>query len=161
MGKKWKVVDGHPNYEVSRMGQVRNIRTGNILAPYDDGSGYLRVKLDGENCRLHILVAVAHVPNPDPETKNIVNHKRGKKHDCRASQLEWVTQAENIQHAWDTGLCKRKRRRKVVVVTCKDCQYYSHCLESSREYPCKDFKKKEGETSWRQKKTLKTGSRPI
>ena len=78
MGKKWKVVDGHPNYEVSRMGQVRNIRTGNILAPYDDGSGYLRVKLDGENCRLHILVAVAHIPNPDPETKNIVNHKRGK-----------------------------------------------------------------------------------
>lgn len=74
------------------MGQVRNIRTGNILAPYDDGSGYLRVKLDGENCRLHILVAVAHIPNPDPETKNIVNHKRGKKHDCRASQLEWVTQ---------------------------------------------------------------------
>lgn len=111
LGQKWKVVDGHPNYEVSRMGQVRNIRTGNILAPYDDGSGYLRVKLDGENCRLHILVAVAHVPNPDPETKNIVNHKRGKKHDCRASQLEWVTQAENIQHAWDTGLCKRKGRK--------------------------------------------------
>lgn len=109
MGKKWKVVDGHPNYEVSKMGQVRNIRTGNILAPYDDGSGYLRVKLDGENCRLHILVAVAHVPNPEPETKNIVNHKRGKKHDCRASQLEWVTQAENIQHAWDTGLCRRKK----------------------------------------------------
>lgn len=50
---------------------------------------------------------------PDPETKNVVNHKKGKKHDCRASQLEWVTQAENIQHAWDTGLCKRKDRKKV------------------------------------------------
>lgn len=78
LGKKWKVINSHPNYEVSKMGQVRNIRTGNILAPYDDGSGYLRVKLDGKNCRLHILVAVAHVPNPDPETKNVVNHKQGK-----------------------------------------------------------------------------------
>lgn len=115
MGKKWKVINGHPNYEVSTMGQVRNIRTGNILTPYDDGSGYLRVKLDGDNCRLHILVAVAHVPNPDPETKNVVNHKRGKKHDCRASQLEWVTQSENIQHAWDTRLCKRKRRKRVKI----------------------------------------------
>jgi hypothetical protein len=113
MGKKWKVIEDHPNYEVSTMGQVRNISTGKLLTPYDDHSGYLRVKLDGVNCRLHILVAVAHIPNYDPE-RNIVNHKKGKKHDCRASQLEWVTQAENIQHAWNTGLCKRKRvTRKV------------------------------------------------
>ena len=79
MGKKWKVVDGHPNYEVSRMGQVRNIRTGSILAPYDDGSGYLRVKLDGKNCRLHILVAVAHVPNPDPDSKEHCESQAGQK----------------------------------------------------------------------------------
>ena len=108
-------------------GQVRNIRTGNILTPYDDGNGYLRVKLDGENCRLHILVAVAHVPNPDPETKNIVNHKKGKKHDCRASQLEWVTQAENIQHAWDTGLCKRKRKKGGGEGECRTKKYLCVC----------------------------------
>lgn len=29
-------------------------------------------------------------------------------------------------------------------VTCKDCRECSHCMESSREYPCTDFKKKEG-----------------
>lgn len=61
------------------MGEIRNKATGKMLQPYDDGKGYLRVKLDGENCRLHILVAVAHVPNPDPERKTVVNHKRGKK----------------------------------------------------------------------------------
>lgn len=109
----WRAVDGHPNYEISKMEQVRNTRTGNVLKPYDDGDGYLRVKLDGKNCRVHILVAIAHVPNSDPETKNIVNHKRGRKHDCRASQLEWVTQSENIQHAWNTGLRKRTRRKVV------------------------------------------------
>lgn len=110
---KWKVIKGHPNYEVSRMGEVRNIKTKKLLSPYDDGSGYLRVKLDGDNCRLHILVAVAHVPNPDPKTKNVVNHKKGRKHDCRASQLEWVTQKENVHHAWNTGLCKYKKRKVV------------------------------------------------
>lgn len=111
MRESWKVIKNHPGYAVSNVARVRNNRTGKFLTPYDDGSGYLRVKLDGDNCRLHILVAVAHVPNPEPDTNNIVNHKRGKKHDCRASQLEWVTQAENVQHAWNIGLCKRKRKK--------------------------------------------------
>lgn len=102
---QWKLVQGHPNYEVSSMGMVRNARTGRYLNPYDDGQGYLRVKLDGENCRLHILVAVAFIPNPD--NKPIVNHKKGIKYDCRASQLEWVTESENTKHAWDNGLICR------------------------------------------------------
>jgi hypothetical protein len=101
---KWKTIDKYPNYEVSNMGQIRNIRTGNLLSPYDDGNGYLRVKLDDENCRLHILVAITHVENAEPDINNVVNHKRGIKHDCRASQLEWVTQSENIRHAWKMGL---------------------------------------------------------
>ncbi len=105
----WYEVDGHPSYEINRMGQVRSKKTGKLLKSYDDGTGYLRVKLDGENCRLHILVAKQFVPNHEPGIRNIVNHKKGKKHDCRASQLEWVTQAENIQHAWNLGLIKRKR----------------------------------------------------
>lgn len=82
----FKPIVEHPNYEINRLGEVRNRITGNIVKPYDDGQGYLRVKLDGQNCRLHILVAVAFIPNPD--NKPVVNHKKGKKHDCRASQLE-------------------------------------------------------------------------
>lgn len=105
----YQTIESHPNYEINRMGEVRNKNTGKMVKPYDDGSGYLRVKLDGCNCRLHILVAITFVPNPDPVNKTVVNHKKGKKHDCRASQLEWVTQKENIQHAWNTGLCKRKK----------------------------------------------------
>ncbi len=108
--ERWKVVEGHPNYKVSALGRVMNGKTGKLLNPYDDGQGYLRVKVDGCNARLHILVATAFCPHP--EGKNIVNHKRGKKHDCRASQLEWVTQSENIQHAWNTGLCGRGGKRK-------------------------------------------------
>lgn len=109
MRESWKVIADHPAYEVSNMARVRNIKTGKLLTPYDDGKGYLRVKLDRENCRLHILVAIAHVPNPDG--KPIVNHKRGKKHDCRASQLEWVTVSENTKHAWDHGLIHKPRRK--------------------------------------------------
>lgn len=106
---KWYEIDEHPNYEINRMGQVRSKKTGKLLKPYDDGTGYLRLKLNGQNCRLHILVAKQFVPNLDPKTKVVVNHKKGDKYDCRASQLEWVTQSENIKHAWDIGLISRKK----------------------------------------------------
>ena len=103
--EKWKLIEKYPQYQISSMGRVRNIKTGYILKNYDDGKGYLRVKLGRDNCRVHILVAEAFIPNPD--NKPIVNHKRGKKNDPRASQLEWVTQSENIKHAWDKGLRRR------------------------------------------------------
>lgn len=103
----WCDCPNHPNYEIHPMGKVRSKKTGKILTPYDDGRGYLRLKLDGMNCRLHILVALAFIPNP--ENKPVVNHKGGDKHDCRASELEWVTVSENTKHAWDHGLIPRKR----------------------------------------------------
>lgn len=108
---KWYSIEGHPNYELNRLGQVRNIRTGKILKPFDDRRGYLRVTLDGVNVKLHILVATMFVENPDPIHKTIVNHKKGNKHDPRASQLEWVTPSENTKHAWDTGLISKKKPR--------------------------------------------------
>jgi len=103
--ERWKRIERHPGYEISSMGRVRNIRTGYMLKTYDDGKGYLRVKLRRANCRVHVLVAEAFIPNPG--NKPIVNHKRGNKHDCRASQLEWMTGSENTQHAWDNGLISR------------------------------------------------------
>ena len=100
--ESWKPIEEHPGYEVSTMGRVKNTRTGRILKNYDDGYGYLRVKLHGRCVRVHILVSKAFIPNPD--NKPEVNHKRGKKHDIRASQLEWVTPSENMKHAWNNGL---------------------------------------------------------
>lgn len=107
MRESFKSIENHPNYEVSNMGRIRNKKTNKILTPYIGPGGYLNVKLDGQNCKLHILVAKAHVPNPN--NLPIVNHKRGKKTDARASQLEWCTQSENVKHAWETGLRKRRK----------------------------------------------------
>lgn len=97
MNEQWKAVRGHRNYEVSNMGRVRNAKTGRILKPFDSGNGYLRIDL-GRNCRVkvHRLVALAFC---GPRRRRpVVNHINRDRHDNRASNLEWVTYAENTAH---------------------------------------------------------------
>ena len=102
---KWHPCPGHPNYQINRLAQVRSVKTGKLLKPYDDGSGYLRVKLDGENCRLHILVALASSQTRKRSRWLTIN--TGRSMIAGASQLEWATISENTKHAWDHGLIQR------------------------------------------------------
>lgn len=54
--------------------------------------------------RNHRASASAWCLNDDPIKRHTVNHKDGNKHNFDSSNLEWVTQKENVDHAFDTGL---------------------------------------------------------
>lgn len=112
----WHPIKEHPNYEINRLGQIRSSKTGQILKPFDDNRGYLRVTLDGKNYKVHILVVIQFVPKPVSSFPLVVNHISGNKHDNRASQLEWVTQSENIKHAWEHGLIRRQKKMKIKLI---------------------------------------------
>ena len=103
---EWRDVVGFPNYEVSNDGQVRGKRFGVIRKLTDNGYGYYVVSLwkgkTTKRKKVHRLVAEAFLPRADENL--VVNHKNGDKHDNNADNLEWVTQRENLRHAFKTGL---------------------------------------------------------
>lgn len=97
----WKDIDGYPNYMVSNYGRVKNCMRNKILRPGLGGNGYLTVCLYdkgiGKSYRLNRLVALAFIPNPD--NKPEVNHNDEDKLNNFASNLSWMTKAENIAHS--------------------------------------------------------------
>lgn len=117
----WKPVVGYEGlYEVSDQGRVRSLnyrRTGKvqILKP-GFTRRYLLVSLlkDGEKKHflVHRLVALAFIPNDDPEHKTQCNHINEDRLDNRACNLNWMTPKENTN--WGTGIerCHQKQINK-------------------------------------------------
>lgn len=100
----FKIID-HPSikantYAVDEYGTVMNIHTGRILTPYLDKYGYWCIGLvSSTGGRVHIgvyrLVAMCHVPNPDPENFTSVNHIYGVHCTNYYKHLEWCTREYN------------------------------------------------------------------
>lgn len=78
-------------------------RRGRVLRPQPHNNGYRTVSPDGRKHKtIHSLVAAAFLgPRPDGCD---VNHIDGDKTNNAASNLEYVTRKENMQHAMATGL---------------------------------------------------------
>jgi hypothetical protein len=94
----WKQIEGYPNYEVSDEGQVRNVKTNQLLKNCLDTHGRYRVKLSDENYKrkdysIHRLVATAFISNI--EGKPEVDHIDRNQLNNNVSNLRWVTRSEN------------------------------------------------------------------
>lgn len=120
----WKDIEDYEGlYQISNLGRVksleRKIKRRNdriqtvkerILKLNLDKEGYHTVKLHkegkGKNFKVHRLVALAFISNPDNKLE--VNHIDGIKTDNKVTNLEWNTRNENMQHAVDNGLHDQK-----------------------------------------------------
>ena len=74
---------------------------------------------------VHRLVALRYCINPKPEEYHEVNHIDGNKTNNHYTNIEWCSRAQNIQHAYDTGL-------KAIVPTTKGEKVWSAKLKEEQ-----------------------------
>lgn len=101
MEEIWKTIEDYPNYMVSNMGRVKNLRgKGKILKIKKEKNGYIRINLYkkgvNKHFSVHRLVAQAFIPNP--ENKPQIDHINTNRTDNRVENLRWVTRIENMNN---------------------------------------------------------------
>ena len=116
--EEYKPILDYPDYEVSNLGNVRNIKTGRILKPRNN-DGYYRVLLNNKNKRIHRLVALTFLPNPDNKTD--VDHIDRNRTNNVVSNLRWVSRSENCLNTKSRdrelfGIYYREKKQKYQVV---------------------------------------------
>ena len=102
----WKdIKDYEGYYQISSEGNVRNIKTQQILKGDTNNLGYRRVTLYTpirKRFFIHRLVALHFCEGYSEEL--VVNHKDGNKQNNNYLNLEWVTRSENDLHAYKMNL---------------------------------------------------------
>jgi hypothetical protein len=99
-----KNITNHEHYFIDELGNIYSDKYNTIrkLKQWEDKKGYIHVELDRKNYRVHRLVALEFIPNPNNLPQ--VNHKDGNKLNNNVDNLEWCTNAENQIHAYINNL---------------------------------------------------------
>jgi hypothetical protein len=134
-GEVWKPIlpqylDGCEDYLVSTHGRIKH-KLGHLVVG-STNIGYKVFHLKKKTYRFHRMVAFMFIENP--ENKPFVNHRDGNKVNNHYSNLEWVTNQENSQHAHDIGLSRIKR---AVIQTDQNGQFireFSSIKEAQETY---------------------------
>ncbi|NRT88729.1 hypothetical protein DE167_004750 [Clostridium beijerinckii] len=101
MEEIWRdICDYEGLYQVSSLGNIRNLKRNKLLSLKPKKQGYIRVNLVKQGIHktftVHRLVALAFIPKE--ENKNLINHKNEIKSDNRVSNLEWCTHQYNVTY---------------------------------------------------------------
>ena len=95
--EEFRKIEGYDNYEVSNLGNVKNIKRQTLLTQSLDKDGYRKLALFQNkkytHFRVHRLVALMWLPNP--LNKPVIDHIDGNKQNNNVNNLRWATFQEN------------------------------------------------------------------
>ena len=96
----FKLIPNFPNYEISNLGNVRNVTTTKTRNPSFDSSGYKQIDLRYNKTRktfkIHRLIAMAFIPNVG--NKECIDHIDNNRTNNNIDNLRWATRSENSQN---------------------------------------------------------------
>ena len=101
----WVTVQDFTKYECCASGLVRNAATLHVIKSHKNRKGYPQIQMANDlgqtkTVSLHKIICIAfHGERPTPT--HHVNHIDGDKGNNNASNLEWVTPQENMDHFFD------------------------------------------------------------
>ena len=103
--KEIKIHHNYPLYGFTAEGRVYSYKRNQWLSTKVTPNGYVQATLRAYNKTVYVHRMVADLFCPTG-TGITVNHKDGNKTNNHYTNLEWVSQKENIKHARETGLRK-------------------------------------------------------
>ena len=120
--EEWRIIENTKEaYEASNTGFIRRTKpyrnityAGRILNPAHDKNGYPQVTIwiDGKKRAYLVHRIIARTYMGERKDGYTVNHKDGNKLNNNIENLEYVTNAENIEHAIKNGLRADQRGTK-------------------------------------------------
>jgi hypothetical protein len=107
---------GFPDYLIYPDGLVYSKKgkgsKGVFLKQFDSFDGYKILQLDGKTQRVHRLVAIHFIPNP--ENKPQVDHINNIRNDNRVENLRWVCHQENMDNQSNNPSKNNKSGHKLI-----------------------------------------------
>lgn len=114
----------NPYYYITKTGVVYSVYIKGAHGKYDiskprkvvygeDKDGYYRCVLSlnkkHKHIKIHQMMAIQFLGYKQYETKLVINHLDGNKHNNNIENLEVTTVKENARHAWRTGLSSKDK----------------------------------------------------